>query len=71
VFFERLDPSSWSGSKAEVMRSRLPLLDSLQSHPNAAISAWAVEAKRRFMADIELESTFEAAQSKQRDERFE
>jgi hypothetical protein len=71
LFFERLDPSSWSGSRAEVMRSRLPLLDSLQSHSNAAISAWAVEARRRFLADIERESAHEAAQSKERDERFE
>lgn len=66
-----LAPMSWSGSRAEVMRERLPLLDQLAeilgSNHAGEVAAW----RRRAMDNIEREARRELEEHRLRDERFE
>jgi hypothetical protein len=41
VFF----PRSWTGSRADLIANRLPLLDTLEQHLNPAVATWASEKR--------------------------
>ncbi|GEM_PF-3220818 len=64
-------PMSWSGSRAEVMEKRLPLLAELKSHKSQTIRDWAFNEERIFMEEIRMERESESRHNRFRDERFE
>jgi hypothetical protein len=65
VFF----PRSWTGSRSDVIEERLPLLYSLEQHPNPAVAAWA-SAKRtvltHYVAELRLQEDREQSTMSQR-----
>ncbi len=71
VFVDRFEPMSWSGSRAAILTSRMPLLQKLLGHTRPEVVAWARAAIPNFAAKIERERAWEASQSRSRDERFE
>lgn len=71
IFMERFWPTSWGGSRAVIMASRLPLIQSLTTHERTEVSQWAKDALPKFEAYIEQERKSEATRDKERDERFE
>jgi hypothetical protein len=71
VFLERFRPNGWSGSLADILASRITLIDALKRHPNPAISAWANEHATGYAADVERERVYEAAEDRARDQAFE
>lgn len=68
-FVRSFAPSSWSGSRAAIMQSRLPLIQQLKEHPNKAISKAAEVASIDFEKRISAEREHEAGRD--RDEQFE
>lgn len=71
VFIDRFEPMSWSGSRADILASRMTLLQNLLGHTRPEVVAWAQAAVPEFAAKIERERAWEASQSRSRDERFE
>lgn len=71
IFYDKLAPSSWSGSRADIMARRLPLIAMLKGDPNPAIAAWATKTEPRLEKRIEQEREWEASLDRERDERFE
>lgn len=71
IFFDRFSPRSWSGSRAAIMESRLPLLDGLQTLGNSAIIALASRKRSEFQASIARQREWENERDRERDERFE
>jgi hypothetical protein len=71
TFFARFEPMSWSGSRADIIGSRLPLLESLRLHPRAEVAAWANARIPVLSAAVERERGNEARDSRLRDEAFE
>lgn len=71
VFADRFSPMGWSGSRAEIMATRLPLINALQQHSRPAVVAWANAHGSIFAADVERERASEARRDRSRDERFE
>lgn len=69
-FIERLKPMSWSGSRAELMESRLPLFDKVMEWDAPEMVSAARSAKTLFEQEIANERESEARQSRERDERF-
>lgn len=52
-FKNSFEPSSWSGSRAAIMSTRLPLIYDLKDHENPAIADWAYKAEIEFKQRIE------------------
>jgi hypothetical protein len=71
VFLKRFSPTSWGGSRADIMESRMPLIEEFAKHPNPQVARWAQDITSKFKADIARERQFEAASSRTRDETFE
>lgn len=71
AFVDRFSPSGWSGSLAAILESRLSLFDMLLSHEQPAVRSWAETAKPSFEKKIAQAREWEAAESRERDERFE
>jgi hypothetical protein len=71
VLVELVEPSGWSGSRAEAIRQRLPLLDQLADAlgpENAdAVASW----RSRAMLTIDRETRRELEEHQARNERFE
>jgi len=71
TLIDALIPSSWSGSRADAIRKRLPLLDQLSDILGPAhqdqVAAW----RRRVMRVIDYEARRELEEDRARDERFE
>ncbi len=67
----RLDPTSWSGSLATKLESRLQLLDQLDISATPTLSAALDKALAELKSRIERERRQEAAEGKARSERFE
>jgi len=63
--------SSWSGSRAKKLESRLPLLGILKLHMNNEISSWAINEEIRWEKVIAQKYEREIEQDVDRDERFE
>jgi hypothetical protein len=66
-----LRPSSWQGSRASAMASRLPMIEELQRHPNPAVAEFARQDSARLREEIEEERRHETERDKASDERFE
>ena len=71
AYLSRMHPTSWSGSLAENMRKKLPLLEKLKAHSDETVAAWASSAAESFSEHVELEREREERRDRERDERFE
>lgn len=71
TFLERFRPNGWSGSLADILASRMPLIDTLKQHSNPAIAAWANQHAPTYAAYIETQRDCEAAEDRVRDQAFE
>ncbi|MDL5512117.1 hypothetical protein QSE00_09855 [Arenibacter sp. M-2] len=66
-----IDPTSWSGSKAEILKKRIVLFDMLHNHGNENVKKWAIQEKEKFLKYIETIQESEAARNRIRHESFE
>jgi hypothetical protein len=66
-----LAPTSWSGSRSEVIRRRLPLLDQLSDLLGSEHEGKIVEWRREVTNLMEREARHERAEHQSRNERFE
>ncbi|MGB0385042.1 MAG: hypothetical protein ACPGWR_09485 [Ardenticatenaceae bacterium] len=64
-------PMSWSGSRAEAMAKRLPLLAKLFEHPNLKVRDWAKRQHKKLQHAIQRERESELRENQERFERFE
>ena len=71
VFLDRFSPMSWSGSRAEIMATRLPLIKALMHHARPEVVEWAKTHTETFAANVERERVSEARSDRIRDEAFE
>jgi hypothetical protein len=71
VLLARFEPRSWSGSRADIMASRGPMIDALISHPRPEVAAWAKANVEAFKANVTRERGWEAARDRSRHEAFE
>ena len=70
-FIEGFRPSGWSGSLADILASRLPLLEGLIQDAVPAIASAAKGAVTSYRDEIERVRKWEASHDRNRDERFE
>lgn len=71
IFFERFQPRSWSGSRADIMESRMSLLRVLEKHSVPAIRDWATKAIPELQKQVNATREWEEQNDRERDERFE
>lgn len=71
AYLDRMEPRSWTGSRAETMRKKISLLEVLQTHEDPIVASWAVAATRKFTEHVEREREAEERRDRERDERFE
>jgi hypothetical protein len=64
-------PLSWSGSRATIMESRLPLLDDPFVRDDPTLASFVEESRVELKRVIEIERRAETERDKTRDERFE
>ena len=70
-FVRRFQPWGWSGSLADILSKRLPLLEQFQDDPDPDIAGWVGKSIEEFKAKIESRRQWEADRDRERDERFE
>jgi hypothetical protein len=70
-FLQRFTPNGWSGSLADTLATRTPLIEALKHHSKAEIASWANEHAAAFEALIDRERAREAAENRARDQTFE
>jgi hypothetical protein len=70
-YLSSFSPSVWSGSRAKILESRLPLFHSLINHDNKEISSWAINKEVKWKEFITSEYEREVEHDIDRDERFE
>jgi len=71
IFKRKFRPSSWSGSRADIMEKRLILFAQLKTHQNPLVVEWACNEEAIFEEEISSERKWEQERSRSRDERFE
>lgn len=71
AFKRTFRPSSWSGSRADIMERGLALISQLKTHQNPVISAWACNEEKVFAEEIKQERQWEEQRNRTQDERFE
>lgn len=71
VIVDALIPTSWSGSRAEIIRQRLPLLDDLKTLVGPAHEAEITKWRRHTTEVMEREARRELEEHRSRNERFE
>lgn len=71
TFLQRFTPNGWSGSLADTLATRMPLIETLKHHPKREIAAWAEEHAPAFSAYIDRQRAQEAAEHRDRDQTFE
>ena len=64
-------PTSWVGSRADIMQKGLDLISSLKSHQNPVVVEWARIEERVLEEEIKSERRWEQENTKSRDQRFE
>jgi hypothetical protein len=69
-FFSRFRPSGWSGSLADILAGREPLLETLVADPDQRIAEWAKKSLPKLREERERCRKVEAKQDRKRDERF-
>ncbi|MFT6908303.1 MAG: hypothetical protein ACJAS1_005000 [Oleiphilaceae bacterium] len=70
-FLSSFSPNGWSGSRAKILESRLPLFDQLIGHSSFSVTTWVSEAKAKWQKFITSEYERENERDIERDERFE
>lgn len=70
-FKSALRPTSWSGSRAEIMESRTCLISGLKNHEYSSIADWACKEEELFWEEIRSERAWELKMESERNERFE
>lgn len=71
ILIDRFSPMSWSGSRATIMESRIPLFEALLDHDDAELVEAAKSRLLSFKEAVEAERSHEAERDRERDERFE
>lgn len=71
TLIDTLAPTSWSGSRSEIIRQRLPLLDKLSDLLGPKHESQVVEWRRQVTDLMEREARHERAEQQSRNERFE
>jgi hypothetical protein len=71
IFLRRFRPSGWSGSLADTLATRMPLIDRFRDHPNPHIATWASKGAAALAEQIERERVYEARETRARDNTFE
>lgn len=71
IYLSRFRPGGWSGSLAQILASRMPLLNQLKSDSDPKVVIWAKGAIPRLEEEIENIRQWEAGRDRDRDERFE
>jgi len=71
IFVERFSPSSWSGSRAAIVESRLILLEQLGDLSDASVSDFARQQLPVLSEQVAREREWENKRDSDRDERFE
>jgi hypothetical protein len=71
AYRRRLRPSSWAGSFADALASRVRLLDPLRCDPDERVRAWAVQTRQALLDEATRARECEDAEAKERDQRFE
>jgi hypothetical protein len=71
VFLDRFWPMSYSGSQADILATRMPMIEALLHHSRPEVAAWARENAPKFADSIARVREREAEQDRKRDERFE
>lgn len=69
-FSERFRPSGWSGSLADILAARMPLLEALAADPDQRITDWVMKALPKLRDETECCRKSEANEERQRNERF-
>ena len=64
-------PMGWSGSRADIMATRVPLIEALAKSEKPQIAAWAEENGPKFVEIVAKERKFEAARDRRSYESFE
>jgi hypothetical protein len=70
-FVRRFRPMMWSGSRAAVMETRLPLLHALQTNTDPALVALATAEEASLKIEIQHDRENETRRDRYADERFE
>ncbi|MDP2680427.1 MAG: hypothetical protein Q8O85_17145 [Rhodoferax sp.] len=71
TFLLRFSPNSWSGSLADILATRMPLIEALKQHSKAEIADWANAHAPAFAASVDRQRDHEAADHRKRDQAFE
>lgn len=71
TFIARFSPTSWSGSRAAIIESRLGLLDRLSQLENTPLVDYVSKIRSELMDDIAKDRKWENERDSARDERFE
>jgi hypothetical protein len=71
TFVRRFSPTTWSGSRAAIIESRLGLLDRLGELKNASLEDYATGIRPQIVDDIARTRKSEDERDSARDERFE
>jgi hypothetical protein len=71
TFVRRFFPTSWSGSRAAIIESRLGLLDRLGELNNASLADYVTRIRPQLVDDIARTRESENERDSVRDERFE
>lgn len=69
-FAEQFAPSAWSGSRANILAGREPLLLALANNTDQRIQDWANAAIPKLRDDVKKARKWEAENDRERDERF-
>ncbi|MGN6151756.1 MAG: LexA family protein [Lysobacteraceae bacterium] len=71
TLIDTLAPTTWSGSRSEIIRQRLPLLDKLSDMLGSEHESQVIEWRRQVTDLMEREARHERAEQQSRNERFE
>jgi hypothetical protein len=66
-----LRPDSWSGSRADLMETRLNLIAYLKNHEDSSVAEWASKEERIFENEIQSEREWELERENKQNESFE
>jgi hypothetical protein len=64
-------PTSWSGSRAEILAERCVLFEQLELHPKKSIRIWSLEQLKKLNERIILERKYEIERNRQVAQSFE
>jgi hypothetical protein len=70
-FMPNFHTTSWSGSLASHMETKLPLLDDPEIRDDSALASFVAQTRARLKRDVESQRRIETERDRQRDESFE